>query len=158
MTPDRYARVQEIFLQACELDKSNRHALLVQQCAGDDRLRKEVEVLLAHDDSQTLIRTNDDTVASFRSGTVVQPVKRSVSHKLQTLGLITKRLGPRGHLALGALTACLVLILVGFLASHSMQSFQKTLRAAALQEIRDAKIAGLEMWFEHEEEKIGSTG
>lgn len=155
MTPERYARVKELFLQVCELDESERQSLLAEQCVGDVELRNEVESLLAHDNSQTLIRT-DDTIADFHAGTVVQPVKRSVGHRLLTFGMLTKRLGPRGHLALGAFLACGALMLTAFFARRSIQTFQRELRADALQEILDAKSAGLEMWLEYEEEKVES--
>ncbi|HRX81211.1 MAG TPA: hypothetical protein P5307_19215, partial [Pirellulaceae bacterium] len=156
MTPERYARVKELFLLACELDKSERLALLTEQCGSDAELRKEVESLLAHDNSQTLIRSDDDTLPSVHAGTIVQPARRSMTHQLQTFSLLTKRLGPRGHLAIGAFVACFLLMAIVLFVSHSVRAFQRTLRAEALEEILDAKSAGLEMWFDHEEEKIES--
>jgi hypothetical protein len=156
VTPERYARVQELFLQACELNEKDREAFLAQQCADDDALRSEVESLLAHDNSQTLIRTSDETIVDLRPGMAVQPLRRSVTRRLQTIGLITKRLGPQGHLALGACVACIVLTLVGVVANHGIRTYQQTLREEALQEILDAKISGLEMWFEHQQDKIES--
>ena len=156
MTPERYARVKELFLQACELDQADRLAFLAEQCGDDVELRKEVESLLAHDNSQTLIRNGDDTLPGLAAETVVQPAARSVRHQWQTISLLTKRLGPRGHLAVGAFAACFVLMVVVLLARHSVKTFQQTLRAEALLEILDAKSAGLEMWFDHEEEKVES--
>jgi tRNA A-37 threonylcarbamoyl transferase component Bud32 len=156
LTPERYARVKAMFLQACELGEADRLAFIEEQCGDDVELRKEVESLLAHDNSQTLIRGGEDTLPSFHARTVAQPAGRSVSHQLQTIGLLTKRLGPRGHLAIGAFVACFFLMVVVLLVSHSIRTFQRTLRAEALLEILDAKSAGLEMWFDHEEDKVES--
>lgn len=46
MTPQRHARVKELFLQAIELPLTQRAAWLIEACAGDASLRKEVEILL----------------------------------------------------------------------------------------------------------------
>ena len=50
MTPDEFQRVKEIFQQAVERDKIEQAALLDRVCAGDNRLRRWVEELLASDE------------------------------------------------------------------------------------------------------------
>ncbi|MCA9119985.1 MAG: serine/threonine protein kinase [Planctomycetaceae bacterium] len=156
MTPERYSRVKDIFLQACELAEADRRALLAEQCGDDVELKQEVESLLAFDHTKTLIQPSEDTRANLRTVTVVQPARRSVGHKLQTFGFLTKRLGPRAHLALGALMACSALMLVITIVNRKINALQRALRAEALLEILDAKSAGLEMWFDHQEEKVES--
>ncbi len=47
----RWQRIEEIFHDAIELPASQRAAFLSAACAGDDQLRREVDTLLAHDDS-----------------------------------------------------------------------------------------------------------
>ena len=47
----RWQRIEEIFHEAIELPASDRSAFLSSACASDDQLRREVETLLAHDDS-----------------------------------------------------------------------------------------------------------
>lgn len=51
MTPEQYEKVGDIFHAALELQPPERGEYLRQTCAGDDELRKEVESLLALDDS-----------------------------------------------------------------------------------------------------------
>jgi len=46
---ERHARVKEIFLEVCELDREDRSARLDVICAGDHDLRREVEALLLFD-------------------------------------------------------------------------------------------------------------
>jgi eukaryotic-like serine/threonine-protein kinase len=46
MTPERWERVRELFHTARALPESERSALLVEACAGDHALRREVEALL----------------------------------------------------------------------------------------------------------------
>lgn len=49
MTPERWKRVEEIFLEAVELSPGQRDAWLDQACDGDSELRDEVTSLLASD-------------------------------------------------------------------------------------------------------------
>ncbi|MGI9518910.1 MAG: protein kinase domain-containing protein, partial [Pirellulaceae bacterium] len=52
---DRQRRITEIFLAASELSENERAAYLAAACDGDEQLRAEVESLLAHDDSNSII-------------------------------------------------------------------------------------------------------
>jgi eukaryotic-like serine/threonine-protein kinase len=47
MTPERWARVEELYHEALEREPGARGAYLAEACAGDDRLRAEVESLIA---------------------------------------------------------------------------------------------------------------
>ena len=49
LSPEDWGRVKEIFAEAVELDPDRRRALLDRECAQDDRLRFQVESLLASD-------------------------------------------------------------------------------------------------------------
>jgi serine/threonine protein kinase/Tol biopolymer transport system component len=50
MTPERFARIGQLYSEAAELAPETRAAYLAQACAGDDDLRREVESLLAEED------------------------------------------------------------------------------------------------------------
>jgi tRNA A-37 threonylcarbamoyl transferase component Bud32 len=47
MTPERFQKVGELYDRATELDPARRNAFLLEACAGDEELRREVESLLA---------------------------------------------------------------------------------------------------------------
>jgi tetratricopeptide (TPR) repeat protein len=49
LDPDRWRRVSDLFDRASELPSSGRSAFLDEQCGDDDDLRREVESLLEHD-------------------------------------------------------------------------------------------------------------
>jgi len=53
MDPERYARVSELFQRAVELPGAERRAFLDEACADDEELRREVELLLRHDESSS---------------------------------------------------------------------------------------------------------
>jgi len=46
VNPERWRRVEDLFLAARELDTDAREALLSSECADDPGLRREVETLL----------------------------------------------------------------------------------------------------------------
>ena len=68
LTPERWARVEEIFHRAAECDPQQRRALLDEACGDDLALRAEVEGLLSVDGS----------ASAYLSGTV-----RSEIHALE---------------------------------------------------------------------------
>ncbi len=49
MEHEKYIRVKDIFLEACDLPPDERSAFLDRECGGDDELRAEVESLLKHE-------------------------------------------------------------------------------------------------------------
>jgi serine/threonine protein kinase len=49
MTPERLQQIEEVFLAALEHTDQGRAAFLDEACAGDDRLRAEIELLIASD-------------------------------------------------------------------------------------------------------------
>ena len=48
MDPERWQRIESIFQKALDADEDRRARVLVESCAGDESLRREVESLLAH--------------------------------------------------------------------------------------------------------------
>jgi tetratricopeptide (TPR) repeat protein/predicted Ser/Thr protein kinase len=58
MTPEQYERIREVFLAAREKGPHQRAQFLDRACGDDDRLRAEVERLLANDDeADTFLQT-----------------------------------------------------------------------------------------------------
>src|SRR5437763_15936446 len=47
MTAERWAQIQDLFHLASACDPARRSACLVQECSGDEELRREVESLLS---------------------------------------------------------------------------------------------------------------
>ncbi|MBV8906142.1 MAG: protein kinase, partial [Acidobacteriia bacterium] len=89
MNDDRWRRVEELFDHAAALPPEERGVFLDNACAGDERLRQEVESLLAHDQSQNnLVRAAiADAIREARDS-------RSLSD------LVGKQIGPYSILGL----------------------------------------------------------
>ena len=49
MTPERWQKIEQLYLAALEREQSERAAYLQEVCAGDDALRQEVESLLGQE-------------------------------------------------------------------------------------------------------------
>src|SRR2546430_8942082 len=58
MNPERWQQIDRLFHSALERNGGERSAFLAQACLGDERLRQEVESLLAsHDEATSFIET-----------------------------------------------------------------------------------------------------
>jgi tetratricopeptide (TPR) repeat protein len=66
MSPERHARIEELFLRAVRLPDGERVSFLDDACGDDEALRAEVSALLAFDDSDHLSRAADAVVAHAR--------------------------------------------------------------------------------------------
>jgi serine/threonine protein kinase len=55
MNAERHQRIKEVFLAACDLPSPQVAEFIDQQCAGDAELRGEVESLLRHHNSETIL-------------------------------------------------------------------------------------------------------
>ncbi len=156
MTPERYNRIKQLFAEAIELEGQQRDAYLTKACRDDAELRSEVESLLRHDDSQTIIQANDQTLADFSRQIAPASSRRIVVKKLQGFRRLTKHLGAKGFLALGGLLACVLLSLLGYFANHTIHGYRKELRRAGLNEIVNGEVLALRKWLEHETQMVES--
>ena len=85
MEAERWQRVQDIYLDALELDAEERAAFLTTACVGDDELRREVESLLnAHQEAPTFLQTPAVVLAAEEAQRhtppPVSPLGRRISH------------------------------------------------------------------------------
>ena len=71
MSTERYAQVRRLFLAACELAESEIGAFLDHACAGDPKLREELESLLKQPRSTTIIGTSSEDAAD---GKILSPI------------------------------------------------------------------------------------
>jgi len=63
MNPQRYNTIKQLFLEASVLDAGAAELLLDQACQDDQELRDEVESLLFHHRTTTIIHASSDTTA-----------------------------------------------------------------------------------------------
>ena len=71
MTGQDFARVKEIFLQACELPPADRRVFLERACNGDAAVQREVESLLASDECLTAAEPIPPTDPQVVAGQII---------------------------------------------------------------------------------------
>jgi len=65
MTPERWQQIEKIYHATLEREPANRASFLVEACAGDEELRREIESLLAsHDQAASFIESSPDDVVA----------------------------------------------------------------------------------------------
>jgi serine/threonine protein kinase/Tol biopolymer transport system component len=81
MTPERYQRVVEIFQKASDHSAEARRAFLAEACAGDDKLRREVEAMLVADAQSAgfLDKPADDIAAA---AVAAREVRSLIGHRI----------------------------------------------------------------------------
>ncbi|MGE0132973.1 MAG: protein kinase [Blastocatellales bacterium] len=83
MTPERFAQISQLYSETAELAPEARAAYLAQACAGDEKLRREVESLLAE----------EDLVGDFMGAPALKDAAALVTSEAPGT-LIGKQLGP----------------------------------------------------------------
>jgi len=81
MTPERWQKVKEVLATVLEAPASNRDACLEQLCAGDDSLRREVELLLNQQD-QMQSQFLDETSLAEAAAAVLPGENSSVGRRV----------------------------------------------------------------------------
>jgi serine/threonine protein kinase len=85
MSDDRWQRIEEVFHHVADLAPSERAGFLEKACAGDLDLRRQVESLLANDDS------NDKLIEEVVSQVVGQLPEEAPA---QQEAMVGRRIGP----------------------------------------------------------------
>src|SRR5215471_14762779 len=83
MTPQRFEHVQDLYIRAVELPEARRAAFLKDACGGDSDLRRDVESLLAQEESarsfmeEPAVKAASKTLIQTSTGTWIG---RRISH------------------------------------------------------------------------------
>ncbi len=149
MTSPMHARAKQVFLQVCELDAGARTAVLDEQCGDDRALRAEVESLLAHHDSRTILG-NGSSAGPAQSG--IHRARWTTARRVGRT-IVTDLL--ENKIRYVALLAAFALLVATAVWSHDRirQSLRHQLRDK-LQTVLNADIAALDLWLR---ERIGEV-
>src|SRR5512139_4238225 len=98
MLPERWRQIEEIFLSAADLPKTERDTFLSEKCGEDASLRSEVEKLLAGDDSAAdFIEVPIWTDSRFLNTSAKKEISNSLSNGddgADRDNFLGKRIGP----------------------------------------------------------------
>ncbi|MGI9515438.1 MAG: serine/threonine protein kinase [Pirellulaceae bacterium] len=144
MTPERYARIKELFLAAVELDEPRRAEFLDERCGGDPKLRADVQDLLDHHSPRTIIPADKQYQVDTVKARETQPDavrKRTVSRSMRV-----PVLGPKGQLAVGVAIAGLLLTLFGIWQRANVHHAIKTTLRERMVALMDGHVESFENW------------
>ncbi len=161
MTPERYARVKEVFQAVNERPLLERIHFLNEVCAGDADLQREVESLLVFDSDQTLIvnpaaaKRLDSTMTSLGlNATVFTNSKQLARTTTRAIRRVAIDLGPKGQIAIGIVLTTAVLTLLGMWMHAGIKYSLTESRRTEVQTHLDADVAAIENWFDLETERF----
>jgi hypothetical protein len=150
VTSDFYARAKSVFVRAVDLPAAARRAFVEQECRGDATLRAEVESLLAHHHTQTLIAALSTTAplgaAKARAGDA-----RSLFRRVTGMVL---RLRPQGQMALGALAAMLLSGVMGVWVHSGTEATLRQILKEKLRGMLDADVAAVDLWVQSKKARV----
>lgn len=139
MSATRYREAGRLFLAALAVPESDRPAYLGKACAGDPELRAEVESLLAHHRSETLILA---PASGASAGRTVE--EQLLGGRVERI-LRAARSG--WHLAASAAAAALVVSGLWWHAAGQAMEQMRDRARAELSGDRDRRTAALEHWI-----------
>jgi len=159
---DRQRKIKEIFFEACNRSEPQRSAYVGEACAGDESLRSEVELLLAHHSESTIIPARPNRVVDrlFGDGpsTPSSPSRPSslnnVSRRIHRWAV---RLGLSGQIALGACFAIFVLVgLMLWLRGNIADTIERS-SVSELGTLLEAADSGVIHWLEARRRQVNAV-
>ncbi|HET6883974.1 MAG TPA: protein kinase [Pirellulales bacterium] len=153
MTSDFHARAKQVFFDALELPTGLRHSYVERVCGDDGALRAEVQSLLDHHDTETLIAAPGATAPLIGQTLTVQPLAAGGSLLARAVSAVT-RPRPLRQLALGALVAILLLTLVGIWVHRGTEAKLRQILGEKLRGMLDADAAAVELWIESKKARV----
>ncbi|HWB10859.1 MAG TPA: protein kinase [Pirellulales bacterium] len=150
MSRDLYARAKSVFVRAVDLPAGARRAFVEQECRGDAALRAEVESLLAHHHTQTLIASLS-TTAPLRAAKTPASEVRSLFRRAASAVV---RLRPQGQMALGALAAMLLSAAMGVWVHSGTEATLRQILGEKLRGMLDADVAAVDLWVQSKKARV----
>lgn len=147
---DRYLRAKELFHAALETDATGRDEFLREACGDDDQLRAEVESLLGHHDSETIIgpRAAHDQITLVPTASAKTPLDRLSP-------LRWKHADPRGlRVSLVALLLALGFLALGLWLNAGVKRRLRDNLSGQLQATLDSNVAALTIWLEAQKQEL----
>ena len=140
--PDRTSSTQEIFLQALDVPAAGRTAFLDQACQGNPQLRREIESLLAHHRSETLVEpalmASERTWTSAPTGSLTRGVALVAS----------KILGGQKRRAAAWILAAVVLGGVAYSTRNQVRQSSEDQVREQLRVVLNADVLAVQTWID----------
>lgn len=153
MSNQLYARAKSVFLRAVDLPAAARLPFVERECGGDAALRDEVQSLLAHHRTETLIASPSATAPLDAGRSALRPTASRPAWLGGALAGVA-RLRPHGQVALGVLLTILSLAAIGVWVNHGTKDTLRQILAEKLRGLLDADVAAVELWIESQKARV----
>ena len=149
MSADRHARVKEIFFEALELPADKRKTFVAKVCGDDLELRNEVDSLLRHQHTETII---SETIPVKHSDPTVVPTKKTkgrfhVGPSLTGGRWFALLFGDRLSRAITIFSVFALVLGLGIWTTMGVRRSLNNIRAEQLQSLLRADVKALEIWI-----------
>ena len=151
MGVQRHQRVMELFDAAIQLDETERTTFLASACGDDKRMREDIESLLLHHRSETIIA--GPAVKSTIAEGSAQPRTSKISAPANGARQNARAWRP---IAIAALIFALVLSWVGWWVHDRIKQSLRQSVARQLTTVLDANVVALEYWIAFEKAAVES--
>ena len=152
MISDLHARAKSVFVRAVDLPPTSRRGFVEQACREDAALRAEVESLLAHHSTQTLIASIGSTAPLEVAKGRTPPSDARSLFRRATSAVV--RLSPPGQMALGALVAVLLSAALGVWVHRGTEATLRQILGEKLRGMLDADVAAVDLWVESKKARV----
>jgi len=150
----RHGRVKKIFTEAASLATSERSRFLDRTCDGDTTLRAEVESLLKHHHSRTILAPVPAVATGTSKAAAAWPSRSAGQAARWAAGALAAALGSRGQVALGAMIATLTLALLSWWVHAGTRNELRQMLADKMNALLGAGVAAVELWMAGEKIKV----
>lgn len=142
-------KVKEIFLKALELEPNQVPAFLDKECGDDKALRDEVESLLKHNSTKTIIDIKSPAKQGSREGKAFGP---NINQESQTSGIsgefVSKLFESRTKRNIGIVGTVLLVCLLGYLVHGEIQKKFEEMVTTDLEVVINANAQALTIWID----------
>lgn len=141
-------KVREIFLKAIEIEPGKLQQFLSEACGEDRYLRNEVESLLKHNSTKTIIDRDNKSVDS-QVGHFLGPKLEKDSQKSSISGKVASKLfGSKIQRNIGIIATVVLVCLLGYLVHNEIESRFEEMIVNDLEVVINANAQALTIWIE----------
>lgn len=155
MNDEQHRLIKDIFLECSKLEDEERRKCVERRCGDNTAMRREVELLLAHHKSSTIMPAAQRDGTPSRDGS--RPSNRSRSRGSRTrtawrraLNQWADRLTVSGQMALGAAVTLLLVFGMAWWSQHSIATSSRNYWAQGFAAMLKATDEHVGAWFDAE--------
>ncbi|MBA4017160.1 MAG: hypothetical protein C0483_08310 [Pirellula sp.] len=152
---EQHRLIKDIFLECSKLEGEQRRQCVERRCGDDAAMRREVELLLAHHKSSTIMPASNRDSNPSKTGSRSSNRSRSRGSRTRTawrraINQWADRLSVSGQMALGAAATLLLVFGMAWWSQHSIAMSSRNYWANGFASMLKTTDENLTAWFDSE--------